>query len=126
MKKVFFRLANTTHMLVFTIIGTLVVSSVVFSLAEGVSLYDGVYWSVVTMSTTGYGDLSPATIVGKAYTMLLMLWSVFFLVPSAVAQIIMKFIHNRNEFTHEEQEEIMRQQERILELLERGGANERG
>ncbi|AVD99322.1 hypothetical protein SEA_BILLNYE_148 [Streptomyces phage BillNye] len=123
MKRVFFRLANTTHMLVLTIIGTILVSSVVFSLTEGVSLFDGVYWSVVTMSTTGYGDLSPESIVGKAYTMLLMLWSVFFLVPSAVAQIIMKFIHNRNEFTHEEQEKIMQQQKRIIELLE-GGKSE--
>jgi voltage-gated potassium channel len=125
MKKFFFRLANTPRMLVLTILGTVLVSSTVFSLAEGVSFFDGVYWSVVTMTTTGYGDLSPASVCGKVYTMSLMLWSVFFLVPSVVAHIIMKFIHDENEFTHEEQETIMKQQERILELLE-GGGDERG
>jgi voltage-gated potassium channel len=36
-------------------------------------LYDAVYWSVVTISTVGYGDITPQTIGGRLVTMTLIL-----------------------------------------------------
>jgi len=38
-------------------------------------LYDALYWSVVTISTVGYGDITPLTTGGRAVTMALILTS---------------------------------------------------
>ena len=48
-------------------------SGVLFSLVEGVSLLDGLYWALVTMTTVGYGDIVPHTIYGKLIAILTIL-----------------------------------------------------
>jgi voltage-gated potassium channel len=40
------------------------------------SLWSSIWWAVVTMTTVGYGDMSPVTHAGQAVTMLLMLTSI--------------------------------------------------
>ena len=39
------------------------------------SLFDGIYWAVVTMTTVGYGDKTPKTRVGRSIAVLWMLAS---------------------------------------------------
>jgi voltage-gated potassium channel len=100
-------LANTVPALVATMVGSWFLAASAFALAEpDVGLVDGMYWSVVTMTTTGYGDLSPATAAGKITAIVMMLWSVFFLLPAAVAHIVTRLIQDRNLFSHEEQEQL--------------------
>jgi ABC-type amino acid transport substrate-binding protein len=41
-----------------------------------VTLRDGLYWAVVTMTTVGYGDKTPKTTIGRAVAILWMLGSV--------------------------------------------------
>ena len=43
----------------------LVTSTIFFHLVEKWSLFDSFYFSVVTMSTVGYGHFVPATVLGK-------------------------------------------------------------
>lgn len=43
-------------------------ATVFYRLAEGWSLLDSLYFSVVTIATVGYGDLSPHTAIGKIFT----------------------------------------------------------
>ncbi len=43
-------------------------ATVVYRLVEGWSLVDAFYFSVVTIATVGYGDLTPATVLGKLFT----------------------------------------------------------
>lgn len=45
------------------------VSTTFYVFMEGWSILDAAYFSVVTMSTVGYGDLSPNTAGGKIFTM---------------------------------------------------------
>jgi voltage-gated potassium channel len=40
------------------------------------SLWSSIWWAVVTMTTVGYGDMSPVTHAGQAVTMVLMLTSI--------------------------------------------------
>jgi voltage-gated potassium channel Kch len=45
-------------------------------MVEGWSAVDALYFSVITMATIGYGDLSPVTTAGKVFTMFYALLSV--------------------------------------------------
>lgn len=60
----------------------------IFAQVEERSVWDGVWWAVTTMATVGYGDLSPATVVGRLLAIALMLIGIgfFALVTGAVAQ----------------------------------------
>ncbi len=46
-----------------------VVSTSFYVLVEGWSVLDAAYFSVITMSTVGYGDVAPTTASGKVFTM---------------------------------------------------------
>lgn len=43
------------------------------------SFFDAIYWSLVTISTVGYGDISPVTDVGRALTMILIMAGIGFI-----------------------------------------------
>lgn len=43
--------------------------TVFYHLVEGWKWLDSLYFSVITLSTVGYGDFSPVTNVGKVFTM---------------------------------------------------------
>jgi voltage-gated potassium channel Kch len=49
---------------------TLAAGTLFFSQVEGWGLLDSLYFSVVTLTTVGYGDLSPTTAAGKVFTIL--------------------------------------------------------
>jgi voltage-gated potassium channel Kch len=54
--------------LAFTV-GMILWASVFYRYVEGWSWLDSVYFSVVTISTVGFGDFSPETAAGKIFTM---------------------------------------------------------
>jgi voltage-gated potassium channel len=61
------------------------------------------WWSVVTLTTTGYGDMIPVTTVGKIMTGLIMLTGVaFFAIPAGIlsAGFLEEFRLNRVKKTH--------------------------
>lgn len=51
-------------------------SSVIISYAEKMSFGDSLWWSIVTCTTVGYGDISPATTVGRVVAVVLMLFGI--------------------------------------------------
>ena len=56
---------------VLTLALTLVaVAAMFYWLVEGWAFLDALYFSVVTIATVGYGDLTPQTIAGKIFTIL--------------------------------------------------------
>ncbi len=102
------RMANTPWLLAVAVVLTLTVAAVAFMALEGVSVLDGLYWASTTMTSVGYGDLSPATWGGKVMTIIFQLWSLFILLPCAVANIISSVLVDKDKLTHAEQEYMLR------------------
>jgi voltage-gated potassium channel len=55
---------------------------------KGHTMWDGVWWAVVTMTTVGYGDLAPKTVAGRSIGIVLMLIGIGFvaLLTGAIAE----------------------------------------
>jgi voltage-gated potassium channel Kch len=54
--------------LLFLVVLTLATGTVVYSLVEGWSLLNAFYFSVITLTTVGFGHFSPTTAGGKIFT----------------------------------------------------------
>ena len=67
------------------------------------SLIDALYFSVVTFTTVGYGDLCPTTLVGKAFTVLFGLTGISIL-GFAVATITSRIVEKESQILHAAQE----------------------
>jgi voltage-gated potassium channel Kch len=55
------------------VVVTLASGTLFYRQVEGWGLLDSLYFSVVTLTTVGYGDLSPTTAAGKVFTILYIL-----------------------------------------------------
>lgn len=62
------------------LIGLLATGTIFYSLVEGWSPLDSLYFSVTTLATVGYGDFAPKTDSGKVFTIFFVLAGVGVLV----------------------------------------------
>lgn len=51
----------------------IILSSTIYSLSEHASFANAIWWSIVTATTVGYGDISPHTLLGRIVAVLLMI-----------------------------------------------------
>jgi voltage-gated potassium channel len=56
-----------------TVAALLATGTVVYTAVERWSLLDSLYFSVMTLTTVGYGDFAPHTVAGKVFTMVYVL-----------------------------------------------------
>lgn len=66
--------------------------------------FDAFYWANITVTSTGYGDISPKTFPGRLLAIVMVNAWIFFLVPMLVARFVSLLIRNKHQETHEEQE----------------------
>ena len=78
-----------------------------FSVLEGLSFPDSLYWAGTTATSTGYGDISPKTTGGRILAVVLMHLSIFIIAPMIVVRLINRLNEDRDAFTHEEQQHIL-------------------
>jgi voltage-gated potassium channel len=111
------RIFNSPGLLALAFLSTMLVASGAYSLAEGEGFVNSLYWSIVTATTLGYGDFSPHSTEGKLITSLLIMFTVFIMIPATTANIASWLIVNRDAFTHEEQEDIKQTLNELRALL---------
>jgi voltage-gated potassium channel len=76
--EVFLKTNNFNHVLGITIF-TIFVGAGLMSVVENMSFADSIWWSFVTVTTVGYGDLSPTTNIGRIIASVLMLIGIGFI-----------------------------------------------
>ena len=62
-----------TRVIGLVLIGLLATGTIFYSLVEGWSPVDSLYFSVTTLATVGYGDFAPKTDIGKVFTIFFVL-----------------------------------------------------
>lgn len=74
---------------------SIVIASVIMMYVEQMPFTDALWWSFVTATTVGYGDLSPATDAGRIVASALMLVGIG-LIGSLTSSITSFFLYNNN------------------------------
>jgi voltage-gated potassium channel len=98
---------------------TAVAGGAAFSaLEKGHSTADGLYWAVTTMTTVGYGDLSPETVGGKVLAVVVMLVGIGF-VAILTAAIAQRFLAPEVEQIEREEGIAVEELRAITERLDR-------
>jgi len=102
---------------VYLLLATVIIGGAAFSLAEDKgSWIDGMWWAIVTLTTVGYGDYSPATVAGRWVAVFVMaggIGTVAILTGILADAIREAKIHDRDE-TPELDDDI----EHVIQVLE--------
>ncbi len=64
---------ETTRGLIYSVGLLLLLGTIFYSIVEGWGWLDSLYFTVITLTTVGYGDFSPQTPIGKIFTMIYLL-----------------------------------------------------
>jgi hypothetical protein len=98
------RLTGSLRRIIMVYAASLLLAAALFSLLEGRTFEDSLWWAVVTALTIGYGDISPATPVGRVISILFQHFWIFGIAPLVIANILTHVLHDENQFSHAEQE----------------------
>ncbi|MDD7793726.1 potassium channel family protein [Clostridium sp. 'White wine YQ'] len=96
----FIRTNNFHYMLVITFL-TLLIGTLGIYYTEGLSLGNSLWWSFVTITTVGYGDISPSTPIGRVLASILMLVGIGFL--SMLTGTIATFFLKKNSTSYKDE-----------------------
>lgn len=120
------RATNSIGELLLLYAGILLIASTAYAVAEQKSFLDALWWSVVTASTVGYGDMYPTTPAGRLVAAILMHAVLLFIMPLLIGRIIGACIENKHEFTHDEQEQIKALLTQLVEQKSAEGTRKTG
>lgn len=97
---IFIKTNNFNYTLLICIL-VLIVSSILITFIEKIDFFDSLWWSIVTVTTVGYGDIYPKTILGKIVATILMFMGIG-LIGSLTSTISTYFINKENKSNEED------------------------
>ncbi|ABU82068.1 potassium channel family protein [Ignicoccus hospitalis] len=65
--------SRTSVIIAFVLITIVVISSIIFHHVEHKSLFEAIYWAIITVTTVGYGDVVPTSFQGRLLALALAL-----------------------------------------------------
>ena len=83
---------GTAILLIF--VSTTLIYSTLFNVFEGGDILTSLYWTIITMATIGYGDITPKTTNGKILAMIIAVSGIA--IYTAFASVIVDYITERN------------------------------
>jgi hypothetical protein len=113
----FRHLINTPKLVWAAVLTIWVACSWTYALLESKGPIEGLWWGIVTGSTVGYGDFYPESTPGRLIGAIL-ICAMLLLIPIGIGDVIAGLVHDRNEFTHEEQIALDERTKHACELAE--------
>lgn len=104
----FIKINNFNYAVYFVII-VILLGSIGISVVEDISFSNALWWSFVTATTVGYGDIVPKTLIGKAIAIILMIVGIGFvgLLTGTIATFfLISSKKNRNSYKRQVIEDI--------------------
>lgn len=100
--------------LLITTIVILMVGTLTYHYLEGWSVVDSLYFSVVTLTTIGYGDFSPQTDAGKMFTIIYIIAGI-----GMILSFINTIQHHYTFMRHKEKRQILENKKMKLHRAKR-------
>lgn len=125
MVKVIYRFLRRNHL------GTTLMASAIIIVISGIlvsvidpafeSPFDGIWWSWVTVSTVGYGDLVPVTVAGRIFAIILILLGIglFALLTAQISAVLIGQVGENIQSVEQEVERLETDEVSIKLRLER-------
>ena len=105
-KLIYIRAANDMKLCAFVYLASILFASLTFMIVEDFEFPRAVWFSFITSLTIGYGDVSPATTLGKIFTIVFALQWILFIIPCFLVNMIDVARRDNDKFSHEEQEQL--------------------
>jgi voltage-gated potassium channel len=104
LRKMVVKVANDFRIIVLLYVVSLILGGASFALLEDRSIGDGMWWAVVTALTIGYGDLAPATGIGRVVAACFQHFWAYGMIPLIAVNLLTHVVRDDNQFSHDEQE----------------------
>jgi voltage-gated potassium channel len=98
-------------------LAAIIATGLLFAAVEGRTIGDGLWWAFVTVTTVGYGDITPETAAGKVIAVALMTAGIGFLLVLAGA-IVEHFVAGKVQQVESEIREVELDEHIVLQRLD--------
>ena len=108
--------------LIYCSIGFIIIGTFGIAITEQKTLFDALWWTIVTITTVGYGDISPVTSVGRVIAILLMIFGIGFIstLTSTLTNYFAQKAHSHKLEIHAVIDSLSRvQQEKVMDFAKR-------
>ncbi|GMA67119.1 hypothetical protein GCM10025884_07460 [Leuconostoc gelidum subsp. gelidum] len=113
--KRFFGTNGFIYLVIMTII-LIVIGAEIYSVAESVDYMNSLWWAIATMTTVGYGDISPHTEVGRFVAVILMVLGIG-LIGSVTSTITAFFVDEKSDKENDQLKQELQDIKLELQLL---------